>query len=823
MAEIKELEAGFELECETLPVLPLRGLVAFPDMLIHFDVGRLISMKALEQSMKDNQRLFLTAQRDIRTDSPEEDDLYTVGTVCTIKQILKLPGDNIRVLVEGTHRAAVEEFSMQENCLFAKVFRLETDPGRTAQRRKQALIRTLQERFEDYAALSSHLSRDVVLTVLDGGEPGYLADYVAQNTPLEFEVKQELLEELRDVRRLEQVIRIIGNEIEILRIESDLQEKLKEQVDKNQREYYLREQMKVIQNELGEQDFSDEVDEYREKIRALKLPQELEEKLLKEAGRLEKMQPLSAESGVIRTYLDTCLELPWNTTTKENINLAEARKILDRDHYGLDKVKDRILEFLAVKSLAPQLKGQVLCLVGPPGVGKTSIVRSIAEAMGRKYARMSLGGVRDEADIRGHRKTYIGAMPGRIMTALTQAGSKNCLLLMDEIDKMGADSRGDPAAALLEVLDIEQNNAFRDHFIELPFDLTDVLFITTANTLDTIPRPLLDRMEIIEISSYTEQEKAEIAMRHLLPKQLEKHGLKKSNLSLSRETMLYLIDAYTREAGVRRLEQMIAKVCRKAAKIIADDHQAKGTDATRRRVAVTRSNMEKFLGTPRYKQDNVNKKDEVGVVNGLAWTSVGGEMLQVEVNVIPGTGKLEITGNLGKVMEESAKAAVTYVRSSAKDLGVDPMFYKDSDIHIHFPEAAIPKDGPSAGVTMTTAIASVVTGIPVRYDVAMTGEVTLRGRVMPIGGLKEKTMAAYRAGIKTVIVPAENEPDLQDIDPIVRKNIEFVTAETMKTVLDTALRRPAQQETALSAGPHPTLPVVPSATPTRITRQGEVC
>lgn len=823
MAEIKELEAGFELECETLPVLPLRGLVAFPDMLIHFDVGRLISMKALEQSMKDNQRLFLTAQRDIRTDSPEEDDLYTVGTVCTIKQILKLPGDNIRVLVEGTHRAAVEEFSMQENCLFAKVFRLETDPGRTAQRRKQALIRTLQERFEDYAALSSHLSRDVVLTVLDGGEPGYLADYVAQNTPLEFEVKQELLEELRDVRRLEQVIRIIGNEIEILRIESDLQEKLKEQVDKNQREYYLREQMKVIQNELGEQDFSDEVDEYREKIRALKLPQELEEKLLKEAGRLEKMQPLSAESGVIRTYLDTCLELPWNTTTKENINLAEARKILDRDHYGLEKVKDRILEFLAVKSLAPQLKGQVLCLVGPPGVGKTSIVRSIAEAMGRKYARMSLGGVRDEADIRGHRKTYIGAMPGRIMTALTQAGSKNCLLLMDEIDKMGADSRGDPAAALLEVLDIEQNNAFRDHFIELPFDLTDVLFITTANTLDTIPRPLLDRMEIIEISSYTEQEKAEIAMRHLLPKQLEKHGLKKSNLSLSRETMLYLIDAYTREAGVRRLEQMIAKVCRKAAKIIADDHQAKGTDATRRRVAVTRSNMEKFLGTPRYKQDNVNKKDEVGVVNGLAWTSVGGEMLQVEVNVIPGTGKLEITGNLGKVMEESAKAAVTYVRSSAKDLGVDPMFYKDSDIHIHFPEAAIPKDGPSAGVTMTTAIASVVTGIPVRYDVAMTGEVTLRGRVMPIGGLKEKTMAAYRAGIKTVIVPAENEPDLQDIDPIVRKNIEFVTAETMKTVLDTALRRPAQQETALSAGPHPTLPVVPSATPTRITRQGEVC
>lgn len=477
------------------------------------------------------------------------------------------------------------------------------------------------------------------------------------------------------------------------------------------------------------------------------------------------------------------------------------------------------MEFLAVKSLAPQLKGQVLCLVGPPGVGKTSIVRSVAEAMNRKYARMSLGGVRDEADIRGHRKTYIGAMPGRIMTALTQAGSKNCLILMDEIDKMGTDSRGDPAAALLEVLDIEQNNAFRDHFIELPFDLSDVLFITTANSLDTIPRPLLDRMEVIEISSYTEQEKAEIAMRHLLPKQLEKHGLKKANLSLTRETMVYLIDAYTKEAGVRRLEQQIAKVCRKAARIIADDQLDNPQKTTRKRVSVTRSNMEKFLGTPRYKQDNVSKKDEIGVVNGLAWTSVGGEMLQVEVNVVPGTGKLEITGNLGKVMSESAKAAVTYVRSSAKELGIDPMFYKDNDIHIHFPEAAIPKDGPSAGVTMTTAIASALTGIPVRHDVAMTGEVTLRGRVMPIGGLKEKTMAAYRAGMKTVIVPAENEPDLQDIDPIVRENVEFVTAETMKTVLDTALRRNAQESAEVSQ----LLPDIAAAAPAQANRQGELC
>ena len=811
MSQNNELDHKAELE--TLPLLPLRGLVAFPEMLIHFDVGRLLSMKALEQSMKNKQRLFLTAQRDIRTDTPEEEDLFVIGTVCTVKQILKLPGDNIRVLVEGSYRAKIDTFSMEDDCMYATVSRLETDPSRVSQRRKQALVRTLQERFEEYATLSTHVSRDVVLNVLDGSEPGYLADYVAQNSPLDFDIKQDILEELHDVRRLEKVIRYIGSEIEILRIETDLQEKLKIQVDKNQREYYLREQMKLIHSELGEDDEEQEAETYREKIRALHLDEKSEEKLLKEVGRLEKMQPLSAESGVIRTYLDTCLDLPWNTKTEESINLKNARKILDRDHYGLDKVKERILEFLAVKSLAPQLKGQVLCLVGPPGVGKTSIVISVAQAMGRNYARMSLGGVRDEADIRGHRKTYIGAMPGRIMNALTQAGSKNCLILMDEIDKMGTDSRGDPAAALLEVLDIEQNNAFRDHFIEIPFDLSDVLFITTANSLDTIPRPLLDRMEVIEISSYTEQEKAEIAMRHLLPQQLEYHGLKKSNLGLSRQAMVYLIQTYTREAGVRRLKQQIAKVCRKAAKMIADDAQAHPDRTTRKRVTVTRSNMEKFLGTPRYKQDNVSHKDEIGVVNGLAWTSVGGEMLQVEVNVVPGTGKLEITGNLGKVMSESAKAAVTYVRSAAKELGIDPMFYKENDIHIHFPEAAIPKDGPSAGVTMTTAIASALTGVPVRHDVAMTGEVTIRGRVMPIGGLKEKTMAAYRAGMKTVIVPKENEPDLQDIDPIVRENVEFVTAETMQTVLDTALCH-SEQDLLASVG---------TGSHTDVIRRGDIC
>ncbi|MDO5548742.1 MAG: endopeptidase La [Eubacteriales bacterium] len=784
---------------EVLPVLPLRGLVAFPETLIHFDVGRLISMKALEAAMKGSQKVFLTAQCDISTDLPHTDDLFTVGTICTIKQILRLPGDNIRVLVQGTSRAMVQEFQDEdsEKCMYASVVRLDTDPGRISQKRREALVRTLQESVEEYAQLSSHVSRDIVMTVLDNDEPGYLADYTAQNLPISYEIKQELLEELRDVRRIEKMIRVLAREMDILQLEGELQDKLKEAVDKNQRDYYLREQMKIIQDELGEPGTEDESNTYRTKILALNLPEKEEEKLLKEVARLEKMQPMSAESGVIRNYLDIILELPWNTTTPEKHNLTNSRKILDRDHYGMEKVKERIMEFLAVKAMAPELKGQVLCLVGPPGVGKTSIARSVAEAMGRNYARLSLGGVRDEADIRGHRKTYIGAMPGRIMNAISQAGSKNCLLLLDEIDKMGADGRGDPSSAMLEVLDTAQNNAFRDHFIELPFDLSDVLFITTANDLGTVPRPLLDRMEVIELGSYTEEEKAEIALRHLLPKQLEKHGLKKSNIALKHDAMTYLISAYTREAGVRRLEQLLAKICRKIAHRIAKEQQENPDKTIRRRISVTRSNMEEFLGTPRYKKDNVSGRDEVGVVNGLAWTSVGGEMLQVEVNTMPGTGKLEITGNLGNVMQESAKAAVTYVRSIADTLHIDPKFYKENDIHIHFPEAAIPKDGPSAGVTMTTALVSALTNLPVRHDVAMTGEVSIRGRVLPIGGLKEKTMAAYRAGMKTVIVPIDNEPDLQDIEPVVRENIHFVTAETMKTVLDTALCQPVEKELAV--------------------------
>lgn len=772
-----------------LPVLPLRGLTAFPDMLIHFDVGRAMSIKALEAAMKDGQWIFLTAQKDLKTDRPTADDLYEVGTICIIKQILRLPGDNIRVLVEGKDRARALHYQKSEDgreCLKAQVEVLYDILPLGGERREQALVRTAQNRFEEYAALAPRLSSDVALTVAAGGNAGYLADYIAQNIPIDFSVKQEVLEELNVNRRLTFLIRLLTEETEILRIEGDIQEQIKAAIDKNQKDYYLREQIKVIQSELGEQDVSAEAEEYREKIEKLGLPEESASKLLRETERLAKMSGSSAETGVIRTYLDTVLELPWKTSTRPRHDLERAQKILDRDHYGLGKVKERILEFMAVKTLAPDLKGQVLCLVGPPGVGKTSIARSIAEAMNRKYTRMSLGGVRDEADIRGHRKTYIGAMPGRIIAALCQAGSRNPLILLDEIDKMGNDFRGDPASAMLEVLDTEQNNAFRDHYIEIPFDLSDVLFVTTANDLSTVPRPLLDRMEVIELSSYTAEEKLHIAHDHLLPKQIKKHGLKGTQLIVPEKTLSAVISGYTREAGVRRLEQVIAKLCRKAAKKIAD--------GSAKRVTIHPADLEAYLGAPKFKEDNVSKEDEVGIVNGLAWTSVGGEMLQVEVAAVPGTGKIEITGNLGKVMEESAKAAVTFVRSRAELLRIDPNFYKNTDIHIHFPEAAIPKDGPSAGITMATAIISALTGAPVRHEVAMTGEVTLRGRVMPIGGLREKTMAAYRAGIRTIIIPQNNQVDLEEVEQVVKDHVQFVIAAHMDTVMETAIdfsRRPA--------------------------------
>ncbi len=766
---------------ERLPVLPLRGLVAFPNMIIHFDVGRLMSIRALEASMKSEQMIFLTAQKEVKNDLPDSEELYQVGTVCRIRQILRMPGDNIRILVEGHCRAVANCFIKPEEeggCIYADIAELEDYTYGVPERRAQALIRTAQDRFAEYAENSPRISTDVEMAVAAGGEPGWLADYIVQNISVEAEVKQDVLEELNVTRRLAMVIRVLGEEIEILKIENEIQDELRTQIDKNQREYYLREQMKVIQSELGDQDTASEAEAYREKVLALELPEASEEKLLHEVDRFMKLSGSNAEQGVVRTYLDTVLELPWNIKSEEQFDLETAQEVLDRDHYGMKKVKERIMEFLAVRALAPELKGQVICLSGPPGVGKTSIAKSVAEAMGRSYARMSLGGVRDEADIRGHRKTYIGAMPGRIIDAVRRAGTGNPLILLDEIDKMGNDFRGDPASAMLEVLDTEQNNAFRDHYIELPFDLSDVMFLTTANDISNVPRPLLDRMEVIELPSYTEEEKLHIAKEHLLPKQKKKHGLSKTKLAISDKMLKAVISGYTREAGVRKLEQQLAKLCRKAAKHIADGGK---------KLTVTEKNIENLLGTAKYKDDEISRKDEVGIVNGLAWTSVGGEMLEVEVAVVPGTGKIEVTGNLGTVMQESAKAAVTFVRSCAESLSIDPMFYKDNDLHIHFPEAAIPKDGPSAGVTITTALISALTDAPVRHEVAMTGEVTLRGRVLPIGGLREKTMAAYRAGIKTVVIPQENESDLQDIEPVVRENLEFIPAAHMKTVMETAI------------------------------------
>lgn len=784
----------YGFETERLPVLPLRGLTAFPQMLIHFDVGRAMSIKALEIAMKNEQTIFLSAQRNLKTDVPKVEDLYEVGTICTVKQILRLPGDNIRVLVEGQSRAMAVRYYEQKNdedCMFADVAIL-GEEYLTTERREKALVRTAQERFLEYAQYAPRISADVEITVATSEDAGYLADYIAQNISVSAEVKQEILEELHVTKRLLLVIRLLDSETEILKIETEIQDELKQQIDKNQKEYYLREQIKVIQSELGEDDTAAETQRYRERIIALGLPKEFEEKLMRETDRFAKMSSVSAESGVIRTYLDTVLDLPWNKSDSGEIDLAQAEEILERDHFGLEQVKERITEFLAVKAMAPELKGQVLCLAGPPGVGKTSIARSIAEAMGRQYVRLSLGGVRDEADIRGHRKTYIGAMPGRIMDAVRRAGTKNPLILLDEIDKMGNDFRGDPASAMLEVLDTEQNIAFRDHYIELPFDLSDALFVTTANNLSTVPRPLLDRMEVIELSSYTEAEKLQIAKKHLLPKQLKKHGLTKTKLTMSDKTLSHVITGYTREAGVRRLEQILAKLCRKAAKHIADGSK---------KLSVTERNLETLLGPVRFQKDDLAQRDEIGIVNGLAWTSVGGEMLQVEVATVEGTGKIEVTGNLGKVMNESTKAAMTFVRSRAKELDIDPMFYKNTDVHIHFPEAAVPKDGPSAGIAITTGIISALTGAPVRHEVAMTGEVTLRGRVLPIGGLKEKTMAAYRSGIKTVIVPENNKASLSEIDPTVKENLKFVTASHMDTVMKVAIdfsARPVKSKPAVS-------------------------
>lgn len=778
-----------------MPALALRGLTIFPNMMLHFDVGREASIKALDESMTSGQPIFLVAQRDMAVEEPKEADLYQVGTISTVRQILRLPGGNVRVMVEGVSRGRLQSLVQITPYFTAQVEEIPEEKQVRRSARTEALIRQTYELFENYIDLAPKMTPDILLSVLSSEEPGYIADYIAQNLPMRTGDKQAILEELRPVRRLEKLCQNLRREVAILELEHQMQDKVRDQLTRSQRDYVLREQLKVLQQELGEDGQGDrELEEYRQRIAQAKLPQEVGDKLTKELGRLEKQPFGSAEATVLRNYLDTVLELPWGKYTKERVNVEAARKVLDGDHYGLEKVKERILEFLAVKQLSPQMKGQILCLVGPPGVGKTSIAASVARAIHRNMARISLGGVHDEAEIRGHRKTYVGAMPGRIIAAIKQADSCNPLLLLDEIDKLGNDQRGDPASALLEVLDAEQNATFRDHFLEVPFDLSDVLFITTANTLDTIPKPLLDRMEVIELSSYTDEEKVEIAKRHLIPKQIKRHGLTRAKFKLSDDALRTLIRGYTRESGVRILERQIGALCRKAAMRLVT--------GSVKSVSITEKNLEELLGIPRYHPDHIPQTEQVGVVNGLAWTSVGGEILEVEVAVVPGTGKVELTGNLGDVMKESAHAALTYIRSRAAQLGIEADFHKTKDLHIHFPEGAVPKDGPSAGIAITTAMVSALTGMPVKTELAMTGEVTLRGRVLPIGGLKEKTMAAYRNGIRTVIVPVDNVKDLEEIDPTVKAGLRFVPVEQADQVLAEALDLKVCEPAQPLAQPH---------------------
>ena len=761
-----------------LPVLALRGLAVFPDQTVHFEVGRKKSILALDEAMKKDQTLLLIPQRDITVDDPGEKDLYPIGTVARVKQVLKTQGETIRVLVTGVCRARIQRMDQLEPYLFAEVAAVsETEVQDSL--RTRAMRREANGLYASYVELSEQPAQAVQLRMLSSNHTGFIADSIAQNSGFDFADKVAMLGQLNPAKRLEMAIKCLRQEIEMLRLESDIQEKTRAHMDQQHRDYYLREQMKVIQDELGDDDET-EFHQLEQRILALNLPQESEQKLLKDLGRLRKQPFGSQEGAVLRGYLDHVLELPWHTRTKERVDVAAARKILEKDHFGLDKVKERILQTIAVRQMAPEMPPQIICLVGPPGVGKTSIAYSIARALNRNLARISLGGVHDEADIRGHRKTYVGSMPGRIMTAMTQAGSSNALLLLDEVDKMGSDYRGDPAAALLEVLDAEQNKTYRDHYIEIPFDLSDVMFIITANTLDTVPRPLLDRMEVIQLGSYTDEEKVMIAKDHLIPKQLKKHGLKKGQLRITDEAIREIITCYTRESGVRNLERCFAEICRKTDMELVTNESSK-------RVSVTGSNVQLYLGTRKYLPDRMPVKDQVGLVTGLAWTAVGGETLEVEVGVMKGSGKLELTGNLGDVMKESAHAALSYIRANAAKLGVDEDFYKTKDIHVHFPEGAVPKDGPSAGIAVCTAMVSALTGATVRRDVAMTGEISLRGRVMAIGGLKEKTMAALRYGIRTVIIPADNERDLDDIDPTVRRSLNFVTVTEIDAVLETAL------------------------------------
>ncbi len=758
-------------------MLPLRGLMVFPHMVLHFDVGRKKSVQALERAMVEDQRIFLAAQHDADVDDPAMKDICGVGTIANVKQVLKLPGDTLRVLVEGIARARLEAIVEEEPCYIASV----VPDAQKAVRKTlevQALVRTTHQFAEEFSKISGRLSTDTLQSILSIDEPAQLADVIAANVLTKLEERQSVLEQFDVVERLETVCTILAHETELAGVEKQVQARVKKQIEKNQKDYFLREQIKAIQTELGDKDAGD-VDDLRERLSRMKLPDEVRDKAARELERLSRMAPGSPEIGVTRTYVEWILDLPWDVMTPDNLDLRRARRVLSEDHYGLEKVKERIIEYLAVRRIKNDMKGPILCFVGPPGVGKTSIARSIARALGRKFVQMSLGGVRDEAEIRGHRRTYIGAIPGRIISSIKQAGTSNPVFLFDEIDKMASDFRGDPASAMLEVLDGAQNFAFRDHYLELPYDLSHVMFLTTANTTDTIPRPLLDRMEVIEISGYTEEEKLNIAKRHLLPKQIAEHGLEPKSVRISDSVMQKIIEGYTREAGVRRLERTLAKIVRKAAVRMLDD----GTKLE----SITVLRLQEDLGAPRYHYEQAGKRPEVGVVNGLAYTVVGGDTLQIETTTMPGTGAMELTGSLGDVMKESARAAKSYVRAHAAAFGIDPDFYKSLDIHIHVPEGAVPKDGPSAGVTMTTALVSALTGIAVRPNVAMTGEVTLRGRVLPIGGLKEKLLAAYRAGIDTVLIPKENLKDLEEVPKAVLEKLKIVPVEDVSEVLSAAL------------------------------------
>lgn len=773
-----------------LPTIALRGLVVFPNNLVHFEVGREKSIAAVEWAMANNSNVFLVAQKSMDTTEPQQADLFSYGVVAEVKQVLRVSGDLVKVLVEGKYRAKLSALDASGDFLLSAVRPAPVRAGKADDAvETEALLRALKAGFDEYLGMNPRLGKDVVLAIVSSDDPAFLSEYMPANLLFRYEDKQAVMDEGTLNGRLKKLIEMLRRECQVMKIEKEIAEKVNESMDKNQRDYYLHEQLHIISDELGEGDDTHaEADEYRRRITGLHLAEDSEKKLLKEVDRLAKMQGSNQEATVIRTYLDTCLDLPWNTFTVDDLDISRAQQILDRDHYGLKKVKDRILETLAVRKLAPDVKAQIICLVGPPGVGKTSIARSIAESLGRKYVRISLGGVRDEAEIRGHRRTYIGAMPGKIITAMISAKSANPLMLLDEIDKLAGDFRGDPAAALLEALDPEQNSTFNDHFIDIPFDLSHVLFITTANDLGSIPGPLRDRMDVIELPSYTRVEKYNIARKHLLPKQLKACGLT-GKVTLSQSALYGIIDGYTREAGVRNLERTITSVLRKCARKIA----AGETES----VSVTGTMLEQLLGPRFVKPDFLNRTNAVGIANGLAWTSVGGETLPIEVQVMDnGSGKITVTGSLGDVMKESAQLAVTWVRVHAAEYGIDPEKLKKCDLHIHAPEGAVPKDGPSAGVTLTTALVSCLSGIPVRGDVAMTGEITLHGNVLPIGGLREKSMAAYREGMKTVLIPKDNEPDLYEVDDEVKKNLTFLPMQSLTQVLNAALLKPNAAKSA---------------------------